>query len=165
MRVVEAEAGGTGQEGDRPPTVGRDEGRAFFRSAVHIGRDELTMPMQLLGRVGVVTDVDGDALAFFQAEHRTWKLAVVRSGGDNVLGRNLEWRLPNRQGIVRLRALPCVRQGGRKQRRSRESTCCAKECAARYWFVNHSVSLKNFCSVTPSEHANEAFAAHAFAEQ
>ena len=36
------------------------------------------------------TDVDGNLLALFEAQQRPWKLAVVRCGGDDSLGRDFK---------------------------------------------------------------------------
>jgi hypothetical protein len=58
---------------------------AFFGSAVYIDRDELPVPMQLLGSVGVVVDVDDGALALFEAKKRARELPVIGGGGNDVL--------------------------------------------------------------------------------
>jgi len=42
------------------------------------------MPVKLLWNVGLVVYIDRDTLAFFEAEERTRKLAVVGSYGHNV---------------------------------------------------------------------------------
>ena len=57
--------------------MGRNEGSALFGGAVDIGRDELAVPMELLGSVGFVVNVDGDGLSFFEAKQRAGKLSVV----------------------------------------------------------------------------------------
>lgn len=48
------------------------------------------MPVQLFRSVGVVEDVDGGLLAFFEAQKRARKLAVVGDGGKDVLGRKFD---------------------------------------------------------------------------
>jgi hypothetical protein len=48
-------------------TLSGNEGRAFFRCAIDIGRQKLPIPVQLLGRVRLVINVDRDCLAFFEA--------------------------------------------------------------------------------------------------
>ena len=57
--------------------VRRDERRALFGGAVDVGRHGLTVPVQLLGRVGVVVDVDDDRAALTQPQERARKLPVV----------------------------------------------------------------------------------------
>lgn len=84
--VIEAEARGLGNERNSPDAVGRDEWRSFFGGAIDVGRNELTVPVQLLGRVGVVVDIDGDLLTFFQAEEGAGKLPVVGGDGDDAFG-------------------------------------------------------------------------------
>ena len=88
--VIEAEAGGLGHEGDSAAAVGRNEWSALFGGAVDVGGNELAVPVQLLGNVGVVANIDGDLLAFFQAKQRAGKLAVVGGDGDDALGRDFQ---------------------------------------------------------------------------
>ena len=90
MRVIEAQACRPRREPDAPLAIRRNVRRAFFRSAVDIGAHDLAMPMQLLGNIAVVVDVDGDLLAFFEAQQRPGKLAVVSSRGDDVARRYLD---------------------------------------------------------------------------
>ena len=80
VRVIEAKARRLRHKGDATLAVRRDERRALFGGAIHIDRDELSVPVQLLGRVGVVEDVDGDGLTFFEAQQRSGELAVVSRG-------------------------------------------------------------------------------------
>jgi hypothetical protein len=55
-------------ERDAPASLSGNEGRAFFRRAIDIGRQKLPMPVQLLGRVRLVINIDRDCLAFFEAQ-------------------------------------------------------------------------------------------------
>ena len=98
--VIEAQAGGPGHKRDAAAAVRRDEGRALFRGAIDIGGDELAVPMELLGPVGFVVDVDGDALAFFEAQERPGKLAVVGGRGDDAVGREFDRSRGNGKGVV-----------------------------------------------------------------
>src|SRR5580700_8022907 len=68
VRVVEAEADWLWCEDDAALAMSRDEGSAFFGGAVHVNRNLLAVPMQLLGRVGVVVEIDRDLLAFLEAK-------------------------------------------------------------------------------------------------
>ncbi len=81
VSVIKTESGGLGSERNSARAVGRNEGSALFGGAVDVGRDELAVPVELLGNVGVVVDVDGDGLSFFEAKQRAGKLAVVSSEG------------------------------------------------------------------------------------
>ena len=60
--------------------MGRNEGRSFFRRAVDTGRHQLTMPVKLLRRVGVIEHVHGNRPAFVEAQQRTGELPVVGDG-------------------------------------------------------------------------------------
>jgi hypothetical protein len=66
VRVVETETGGTRDEGDAPHSVRWDERRSFLRSAIHIRRNELSMPMQLFWGIRVIVHLDRHRLAFFE---------------------------------------------------------------------------------------------------
>ena len=81
VSVIETESGGLGGERNSARAVGRNEGSALFGGAVDVRRDELSMPVELLGDVGVVVDVDGDGLSFFEPKQRAGKLAVVSGDG------------------------------------------------------------------------------------
>ena len=85
--VVPARAEGRGGEAVAALAVGRNDGRAFFVDAVDFGGDGEAVPVDELGGVGVVDDVDGDGLAFLHAQDRAGRGAVVADGGeDAVLG-------------------------------------------------------------------------------
>ncbi len=100
VRVIEAQAGWSGYEGDAAAPVWRHEGRALFRGAIDIGRDGLAVPMDLLRPVGVIVDVDGDALAFFEAQQRAGELTVVVGDGDDAIGRELDGRGGDGEAVV-----------------------------------------------------------------
>jgi len=67
-----------------------DERRAFFRCAIHVRQNHLTVPMQLFGSVRVVVDIDGRRLALFETQQGSWELTVVSVRGNDVLGSNLD---------------------------------------------------------------------------
>ncbi len=69
---------------------GRDEGGAFFFDAVDVGGDEHAVPVDELGGVGVVDDVDGDGLALLHAEDGAGGCAVVADGGEDAVGGELD---------------------------------------------------------------------------
>ena len=48
------------------------------------------MPVQLLGRIGVVVDIDDGLAAFAQPKKRARKLIVVERRGDDPIGRELD---------------------------------------------------------------------------
>ncbi len=98
--VIEADAGGTRSELDAACAVGGDVGGAFFGCAVYVGGNELAVPVELLGDVGVVVDVDGDGLALFEAEERAGELAVVSGGGDDAVGREFNGAGGDAEGVV-----------------------------------------------------------------
>ena len=66
--VVEAIARRLRHEGDATLAARGDEWRALFGGAINVDGYELSVPVQLLGRVSVVEDVDGDALTFFEPQ-------------------------------------------------------------------------------------------------
>src|SRR6516225_8149575 len=82
MGMIEPEPRWTWRECDPPQAMRRDEGCPLFRSPIHVCRHELTVPMKLLRRVGIVVDVDDDTLAFGKPQQRTGKLAIVECGRD-----------------------------------------------------------------------------------
>ena len=86
--VVEAETRRLRHEGDAAHAVRRNEGRAFLGRAVDLARNHLAVPVHQLGRVGVVVDIDDDALAFLEAQQRPRKLAVVERRRDDMVGRS-----------------------------------------------------------------------------
>ncbi len=100
MGVIEAEASGLWIERYAPLAMGRNERRAFFGRAVHIGGNMLAVPMQLLGGIGVVVNVDDCLLAFLEAEKRPRKLSVVGGSGDDAIWSNLDRRCFDVEGVV-----------------------------------------------------------------
>ena len=58
-----------------------DELRAFFHGSVDVWWKKETMPMDDFGAVGAVGHLDGDGLAFAEAQERPRYLAVV---GDSL---------------------------------------------------------------------------------
>ena len=123
VRVVEAEARWTRGERDAPMAVCRYERRALFGGAVDVDRHGLAVPVQLLGRVGVVVDIERDRPAFAQSNHGTGELAVVQRGRDDAVRRELDEaradvnRVSAGASTVRAddgESLPCREQPGRR---------------------------------------------------
>jgi hypothetical protein len=75
-------------------------GVPFFCRTVCIRRNSLTMPVKLLWDVGFVAYIDRDTLAFFEAEERTRKLAVVGSYRHDMLRSQFDWLGRDGQGVV-----------------------------------------------------------------
>ena len=88
VRVIETKPGGAGSEGDAPHAMRRDERRPLLCRTIDIGRNHLPMPVQLLGRVGVVVDFDRRWLAFLEAQQGAGKMSVVSDRRDDALGSN-----------------------------------------------------------------------------
>ena len=101
VRVIEAIAGRLGDERNAPASVGGNERRALFRRAIDIGRQKLPMPVQLLGRVRLVVNVDGDLPAFFEAQQRPGELTVIGGGGDDAIRGQFHRLDGDGQGVIR----------------------------------------------------------------
>jgi hypothetical protein len=67
--------------------MSRNEGRSFFRSAIHIDRHGLAVPVQLFGSIGVVMDVNNDLPAFMEAQKWPGELPVIGRGRNDVVRR------------------------------------------------------------------------------
>ena len=63
-------------------TSRRHHRRPFFHRAVHFRRHVETVPMHQLGNVAVVTNSDGDLLAFFDAQQGSGGTAVIADSLD-----------------------------------------------------------------------------------
>src|SRR6266478_26121 len=100
-RVIEAKTGGTRSEHNPSHPVRRDERCPFFRRAIHIRGNELSMPMQLLRGVRIVVYFHRNRLAIFEAQQRSWELTVVRDCRHNAFRCDLDRRCGDSQGIVR----------------------------------------------------------------
>jgi hypothetical protein len=79
----------------------RNEWCTFFRRAIHLCRDHLTVPMQLLGGIGVVVDLNGGGLIFFETQQRSWELTVIRYRRDDMLWRDFNRTCSNTQDVIR----------------------------------------------------------------
>ena len=108
--MVKAKARGLRHKGQSAHFVWRNEGRAFLRCAVDVARNHLTVPVDEFRRVGVVVNVDNHALAFFKAQERTRKLAVVNVVETMWSGAEFDERGADAQTVVRLRGLRLHRQ-------------------------------------------------------
>src|SRR5207249_2302578 len=70
----------------------RNKWRSLLGGSVHVGTDLLTMPMQLLWRIGVVERVHRDLLTFLEPKQWPRELSVVRGDGNDSLRRDLNRR-------------------------------------------------------------------------
>ena len=86
MRVIEAKARWLRDERDSSTAVGCNEGRTLFCRTIYVRGEELSVPMQLLRRIGVVVDIDGDLLRFLETEQWTGELTVVCRDGHDAIG-------------------------------------------------------------------------------
>src|SRR5216684_1483327 len=77
--VIETETGWTRSEHNPAHSACRDERRPFFRSAIHVRRNKLSVPVQLLRSVRVIVYLDRYRLAFFETKLLSCELTV---GGD-----------------------------------------------------------------------------------
>src|SRR6266403_1744337 len=100
MRVIETETRWARSEHNPAPSVRRDEGCPFFRCSVHIWRNELSMPMQLLGCIRVVMHFDRRCLTLFETQQGTWELTVVGDRRNDALWRDLNRTRFDTHGIV-----------------------------------------------------------------
>src|SRR6266849_8275510 len=112
MRVIETQARWTRSEHNPGHSACRDERRPFFRSAIHVRRNKLSVPVQLLRRVRVIVYFDRYRLAFFETKQRAWELPVVGERREDAFRRDLDRTRADAQGIARracfrLRRNPC----------------------------------------------------------
>jgi hypothetical protein len=73
--VIEAQTGRAGCEANATLPVGRNVRRALFGDTVDVRRQTLPVPLQLLGRRGLVDEVDHDRPPSAQAQQRTGEAA------------------------------------------------------------------------------------------
>ena len=78
-----------------------NEGRSFFRSAVHVDRYGLAVPVQLFGRIGVVMDIDNNLPAFLQTQQRPRKLPVIGGGRNDAVRRQFHKPVADPDRVVR----------------------------------------------------------------
>src|SRR5580698_6637276 len=101
MAVVEVVARRPGNEPDAAAAPRGNERSALLGSAIYVGGNELPVPMQLLRRVGLIVDVDGDRAPFLEAEQRTGELAVVGGSRENAIGRQFHRLYGDGERVVR----------------------------------------------------------------
>jgi hypothetical protein len=89
------------REGDAAHAMRGNEGRSFFRSAVHIDRYGLAVPVQLFGRIGVVMDIDNDLPAFLEAQKGPGKLPVIGGGRNDVVRRQFHEPVADSDRVIR----------------------------------------------------------------
>src|ERR1039457_3031742 len=68
--VIEAKTRRPRHKGDSAAAVRRDERCTLFGRSIDVGRNELSVPVQLLGRIRLITNIDGDSLTFFKAKQQ-----------------------------------------------------------------------------------------------
>src|ERR1700690_3580419 len=101
VRVIKTETRGTGSELNSTHTVRGDEWLPFLHRAIHIRRNELTVPVQLLRRVRVIVPFHDRWLPLFETPPRPWELAVICDRRDDVFGCDFDRSCANGQNIVR----------------------------------------------------------------
>ena len=87
----------------------------FFRRAIHIWRNELSVPMQLFWRVCVVVNLNRYWLALLESQERTGKLILVGEGRDNVFISDVNRGSANAHGVIRCRSVLEVRGNAAQQ--------------------------------------------------
>ena len=60
----------------------------------------MAVPVELLGRVCVVMNVDCDLLPLFEAKQGAGELSVVRGDGDDAIGSEFNGRVGDGEGVV-----------------------------------------------------------------
>ena len=98
--VVPAGAEGFGRELVAAVAAGWDEGGAFFFDSVDVGGDQHAVPVDQLGGVGVVDDVDGEGPALFHPQDWPGGCSVVADGGEDAVGGELDGDGLDAQGEV-----------------------------------------------------------------
>jgi hypothetical protein len=102
MGVVEAKTLGFWGERKPPRAMGRDGGRALFRGPIDIAWNHLPMPVDEFRRIGVVMNVDDDALPFLEVQQRPRKLSVVEHSRDDMIRRKLHETAGDAKRVVGL---------------------------------------------------------------
>lgn len=100
MGMIEAQSGGAGRERDAAHAMRRDERGFLFRRAIHFGRHELPVPMQLFRCVGVVMDVDDDGLAVGQSQQRAGELPIIGLCRDRCIPAEFNEACANAECVV-----------------------------------------------------------------
>jgi hypothetical protein len=59
------------------------------------------MPVQLLGRIGVVVDIDNDLLTFLEAQQGAGKLPVIDGGGNDAIRRQFNQPIADPDRLIR----------------------------------------------------------------
>ena len=100
VSVIEAQASWPGREYNAPLAMRRNKWCSLLGGPVHVSRDLLTMPMQLLWGIGVVEHVHRDLLTFFESKQWPRELSIVGSGRNDSLRRDLNRRRFDVQCVV-----------------------------------------------------------------
>ncbi len=100
VSVIEPQTSRPGREHNAPFAMRGNKWRSLLRGSVHVSRDLLTMPMQLLRCIGVVENVHRDLLTFLEPKQWPRELSIVGSDGNDSAGRDLNRRRSDAQGVV-----------------------------------------------------------------
>jgi hypothetical protein len=85
VHVIETQSRRPGRKAYAAHAMRWNKGRSLFGCAIHIHRNGLAMPVQLLRRIGVVVDINNDLLAFLEAQQGAGKLPVISGGGNDTI--------------------------------------------------------------------------------
>jgi hypothetical protein len=61
----------------------------------------MAMPVQLLGRIGVVVDIDNDPLTFLEAQQGAGKLPVIGGGRNDAIRRQFDQPIADPDRLIR----------------------------------------------------------------
>src|SRR5882762_2641377 len=89
------------------------------------------MPVQLLGCIRVVMNIDRNLAALFETKQRAGKLAIVCSGRDDSLGRDFDGRVFNVQCVV----CPCLLR--------RLTSGTSRQTKTKTWQINARINESN----------------------
>jgi hypothetical protein len=85
MRAIESQSRRPRREGNTAHAMCRNERCSLLGGSVNVNRQRLSMPVQLLRRIGIVVDIDDDLFALLEAQQGSRKLPVINGGGDDVV--------------------------------------------------------------------------------
>ena len=146
MRVIEAQAARLGREPDTAVTMSRNVRRAFLGGAIDVGRHDLTMPMQLLGCIGLVENIYSHFAAFPEADQRAGELAIVRDRREDFVRRNFDGSSLDAHRVIGSRyGFSCENVFWRKPQQTRGKSSSPKELTPR---VHHKLAPRQELPIT-----------------
>ena len=98
--MIEAQSRGPRFERNSPAAVRRNKWSTFLRRSIDVGRKKLPVPVQLLRGVRLISNVDRNALAFFQTQRQPRELTVIRSDGNNMIRRQFDRLGRDGKGVI-----------------------------------------------------------------